>query len=132
MEHLFAYTVAILAVLAVFAYKYYWGQTIIYADVSGSMSYGEPREKVVQALHRQRKFMTTLKAFDTRVVTVGPMSLDTLTKFERIGGGGSFFQPVIDDFRQSGAKRAIVITDGEMYMPKDTDLSGIRFINVLA
>jgi len=102
--------------------------TIVYADVSGSMT-GVMKDKLIEKLN---SFAVNglLKAFDDRVHPVGPYNATSIQRLRAVGGGGSDLTGVIKDFKASGAKKAIIVTDGYFHRDPGLDMTGVQIITI--
>ncbi len=132
-QDLFAIAVASLGAAAVFAYKFS-GRTVVYVDISGSMCGPTERAAMKEALDMLRLRNGVLKVFDHQVREIGPYTKKVVDHFfaKNISGGGSSIDNVVNDFRASGAKRAIVLTDEMFYSDNpELDLTGVRVIKVI-
>lgn len=84
--------------------------TIVYADVSGSMA-GVMKDKLIEKLN-SFAVNGTLKAWDDMIHPIGPYTKENIQRLRSVGGGGSDLTKVIEDFKRSGATKAIIVTDG--------------------
>lgn len=92
-------------------------KTIIYVDISGSMSVQILQDAMRTKLHelrgvRYNSLNTIIKPFDHKVHGGQRFSRPAIECISRIFGGGSDFTNVLADFQTSGARRAIVVSDG--------------------
>lgn len=94
--------------------------TIIYVDVSGSTSTGVIRTNMIAKLKSIRKPFARVKtaSHDVKDTGVRLWNCD-MTRVFNGAGGPSLLSVIVKDFRASGAREAIIVTDGEFFDSRD-------------
>lgn len=107
-------------------------KTIIYVDVSGSMINLQPvmKGKLNAMLGlRYNRFNTVLKPFDHMVHGAQPFTRAAVDVVTSYNGGGSFIDKVVDDYKASKVKSAIVLTEGVLF--EDQRLAEVRDVKIV-
>ena len=103
------------------------GDLFMYCDVSGSMSIEDVSEiwsEYTYIIDTMNPKSTHIMTGDTRIILDKVYDQgDFIPEFEYSGGGGTYFEPIIEAIREEQPIFALLFTDGYFSMP---DMEGIN------